>query len=249
MGSLANWGAIGGVGKGMQMNIDYDRTKETSDFEEARERRLVDLKAQIDQESQTREFEQQGKIADKNITGQKDIAQMDITGRSDLQIGDQEFKQKIEMPFTAEENAADRASAERRTQTSADASGGGASKRFTAKTVKNTRPSASNPRMSEEYDQIAIVDNASGRTFVQTGDVFVPQGGTPPEQRMRASRKAVDALMQRPELADQFLNEYHYLPIEVYQALQSQGGNFSSRRTTDSARGVNAMDVVGADEE
>lgn len=212
MGGLAKWGAIAGGASGAQQNIEYARKKEMADLDEQRETRLKQLEDQMASQRQERGFQQQEKM--QGMKGEQ---------ATKLQGGAQEFKSaeaEKQRQFEAVQTDKELEAKKEVAGIQAGAKGSSAGlKRWEAKTTTQTRTGQNG--IPEQYDSVALFDKASGRTYIQQGSRFVPQG-TDPKAVRRAPREAIADLLSNTSKADAFIEAYNYLPIEFFGALQGQ---------------------------
>lgn len=214
MGKLAQWGALAGAAEGMEKNVEYARKESMSKLDEQREIRLKQLEDQM----RTKQAER-GYAHDEKIQGAK------IDASKDIQSGDQTFKSaeaQLNRNFEAGQQEKDLAAKKEIAGIQAGSKGTTAAyKRWDAKTTTQTRTGESG--IPEQYDSVALFDKGTGRTYMQQGSRFLPQG-TDPKAVRRAPREAIADLLSDPTKADAFIEAYSYLPIEFFGAVQGQIG-------------------------
>jgi hypothetical protein len=224
MGSLAFWGGVAGAAQGAQSAIQEKVAERKSEWDEARERRILELKDEMAKEHEASQQKHEVNITGMQVTGRAENTATETEAAAARQTSEQDYKRKegeTERDWKARQNQLDREAAEKRAGIAASAKKGGAgSKRFTPKVVQDTRTGANN--IPETFDKVVIVDQNSGRTFEQKGERYIPQGMSEGEIR-RAPRAAIADLVKHPEDIDVFLHDYKYLPIEVFGQLTNQG--------------------------
>lgn len=211
MGALAKWGAIAGGAEGVQTNIAETRKRETADLDEQRETRLKQLEDKMRTMREERGYEQEEKMQD--IKGQQ---------ATDLQKAGQEYKEseaERQRQFEAVQQDKELESKEKIAGIKGGTAASAAYKRWEAKTTTQTRTAENG--MPEQYDSVALFDKGSGRTYIQQGSRFIPQG-TDPKAVRRAPREAIADLLSDPTKSDAFIEAYQYLPIEFFGAIQGQ---------------------------
>jgi hypothetical protein len=182
MGMMALAGAIGGLGAGMEKNVEHNREVEKMDLEEAREMRLRQFEAEQADKRQTAGFKHEEGMQEKGFGQQKELQKGGFAHEEGMQekgFGQQKELQKGSQEFTGSEGAKDRASREKIAGISAAARAGAASrsaaaKRWESKVVKST--TMDEKGLPIENEVISMVDKNSGRSYVQDGTKFFLQG-------------------------------------------------------------------------
>lgn len=248
MGKLAFWGGVAGAAKGWEAGIQAKAEQAKSEWDEARERRILDLKNQMEKESQQAAFGQQEKVVGMQIGSEEKIAGARTEAASALQTSEQDYKRRegeTERDWKARQAELDRAAAERRANIAASAKSGAAGKPFTVTKMMDTRQGVGG--IPEQYEKIVITDR-SGTTYIQQGDRFVLQDPTgefvpravkkaneaqksrqgagaaklPSSARIRAPQSAVQDLLKDPTRADEFIQDFGYLPAAFLPVLIRQ---------------------------
>lgn len=230
MGKLAAWGALAGLGKGMIANAEYQRKVDFAALEEAREMRLREYEA-----GQASARQQAGFSHDKTMLaeGKKWDVTMEATRQSGqtaqelLRQGYESTSREDTQSFTAAENKKKRESDEAQTRMQTDArkaAEGGESKRFEFDKVSAIigKDAYGNPIAGTTP---IIHDKPAGVSYVQAGDKFYladEQGKAyKPSGRRAPPQKAIDDLFANPNLANDFVTKYGYLPLGWARAAQS----------------------------
>jgi hypothetical protein len=248
MGMMALAGAIGGVGAGMEKNVEHNRELEKMDLEEARETRLRQFENEHADKRQDKGFSHEESMQDKGFTQQKDLQKGGFEHDESMQkstFGQQDKTQKSTQEFTGSEGAKDRASREKVAGISAAARGAAASrsaaaKRWESKVVKST--TLDEKGLPTENEVISMVDKNTGRAYVQDGTKFFLQGspktrtvpGTGKDKRATqapikdAARSAVQRLIDNPDQADNFVRMYGYLPYEFFNGMGNNAGVYDA---------------------
>lgn len=238
---LGKWGALAGAGQGImdaaRRQEEELRTQRQADrqgaIDEAREKRLLDYKADIDAAAREQEGDigsrqigergavqgelqaQAGDIESRHIEQrgaiQRDIATDDIVSRENIA--------REGRTLTREEGAADRQSRERiAAMSGVSAAAIAARERFeftTAKTIDNSGD------FPVETEVQAIRDKETRQTYIQNGAKFVLQGvdasqlGEPTPEDLRA-------LMSGEVSPNSFADYYGFLPVDFMGSLPSQ---------------------------
>lgn len=254
MGMLEVAGALGGIGKGIEKNVDFDRQKELMSLEEAREMRIRQFEAEQAAQRQSAGFEHEDKSQAKGFEQQKDLQTGGFKHEEGMQekgFGQQEKLQKGQQTFEGGEKQKDRASREKIAGMAASAAAAKArnsamAKRWESKVVKNTTTDAKG--MPVEQDQLTVFDKSSGRAYVQQGNKFFQQGaprsrttpgagkGQPArEEPIRdAARSEVQKLVENPDQADNFVKLYGYLPYEFFNGVGNNAGAYDPTATPSS---------------
>lgn len=198
---LAAWGALGGVGKGMEMNIQRKVEDRRSDLENAREMRLREYENEQKGKRQEAGFEHETGLQEKKgeqATGlQAQKAEHDIT------------KMSREQAFEAEQAALDRAAEKEVAGIKATGKTGKGWK------VGKQKSSEIDPEGGIRESEINVItDEGTGLTYIQKGRKFVPQDPDQSVPVRQAPREAVQYLINNPNDANAFLEAYGYLPIE-----------------------------------
>lgn len=226
MGMLALAGAIGGVGRGMEKNVEHNREVEMKELEEQREMRIRQFEA-----------EQQNTRQEKGFTHEEGMQEKGFGQQKEMQSGAQKF--------TAGENEKERNSREKIAQTRADATRRSAlssqlAKRWESKVVKSTSVDAKG--LPVENEVLSVFDKNSARTYIQEGNKFFPQGapktrpgpkdtkGNQTQQPIRdAARSEIDKLLQNPDQADNFVKTYGYIPFEFFNGMGNNAGVYDPK--------------------
>lgn len=232
MGMMALAGAIGGVGAGVEKNVQHNRELEKMDLEEAREMRLRQFEAEHADKRQDKGFAHEEGMQEKGFGQQKELQKGGFTHEEGMQekgFGQQKEMQQGLQKFTGAENEKNRKSREKIAGISAAARAGAASrsaaaKRWESKVVKSTSTDAKG--IPTENEVLSVFDKRSARTYIQDGNKFFPQGapktrtvkgadGKTVEQPIRdAARSQIELLIKNPDQADNFVRTYGYLPYE-----------------------------------
>lgn len=238
MAKFGKYGALAGAGQGIMeiaRNVqDEQRAERMAAIDEAREKRLLDYKAEID----ARAREQSGNIEEGLIGTRGDETRATaehgaglerglIGVRGDVQTGLQEDAQehqiserREEQDWRSSEARLDRESRERiAAQSSASAAAIEARERFERTTFTQTSTNAQG--LPVEAEVPAIYDKQTRQYFVQEGTRYVPPGGG--EIRLPEDETgAVNFLLENPQYAINFIEKYGYLPSQYIQSLPSQ---------------------------
>lgn len=248
MGMLEMAGALGGIGKGIEKNVDFERQKELMSLEEAREMRIRQFEAEQAAARQSAGFGHEEKMQEKGFGQQKELQKGGFEHEEGMQekgFGQQEKMQKGQQTFESGERAKDRASREKIAGISANAKAAkdrasAMAKRWESKVVKRTTVDAKG--LPTESDVLSVFDRSTARTYEQEGNKFFPQGaprtrktpGAGKEQPAReepirdAARSEIQKLIENPDQADNFVRLYGYLPYEFFNGAGSNAGTFSS---------------------
>lgn len=246
MGMMALAGAIGGVGAGMEKNVQHNREVEKMDLEEAREMRLRQFENEHADKRQDKGFSHEEGMQEKGFGQQRELQKGGFAHEEGMQekgFGQQDKTQKSTQDFTGSEGAKDRASREKIAGIGAAARAGAAknsalAKRWESKVVKST--TMDEKGLPVENEVISMVDKNTGRSYVQDGTKFFLQGapktrtipGTGKEQRATqapikdAARSEVEKLIQNPDQADNFVRLYGYLPYEFFNGMGNNAGTY-----------------------
>jgi len=246
MGMLEMAGAIGGIGRGIEKNVDYDRQKELMNLEEAREMRLRQFEAEQASKRQEAGFGHEEKMQSEQQGFAKGQQEKGFTHEEKMQggeFGEREKLQKGTQTFESGEKQKDRASREKIAGIAANAATNKArnsalAKRWESKVVKQTTMGPDN--VPTETEQLTLFDKSSGRAFIQQGNKFFPQGaprttktpgtgkGQPATEKpiRDAAQSEIQKLKQNPDQADNFLRTYGYLPYEFFDGIGSNAGAY-----------------------
>lgn len=242
MGSLALWGAVAGLGKGMMANAEWKQKNAFAELEAAREQKLREYTADRDD---ARVETQERYAAMREERGYAHDADMQLARHSSaigqvlLEAGEREKLTKTELASREREGAADRQNrldvADKGIEEARTRAGGATGKwklRNTSRTTEVWNPKTKMPEKSTTPEY--VLSSPSGVTYVQVGDQFVLAGGEGPPKRVeqvvdyaRADprtghparltsqqvKKAEDLLAQNPDTADIFARRYRYLPL------------------------------------
>jgi len=230
VGNLALWGAVGGLGKGIEKNADAERSQQAAAAQHEREMAIRKFEA-----------EEAAKRQGTGITAQKEMQTQELGAREKLQSTEIKAKQQSqseEEKFKAGEGAKNRASAERiagiRAEATKAGKGGTAKGRWKLNTVK-TDPyiDPNTNKIMPGGVQYVLGDTNRGIQFVQDQDRFLLPGADPKTTK-RAAASEVQKLMDNPDQADNFMAAYKYLPAQ-FIAAQTSRANYSAAGTADSA--------------
>lgn len=218
MGSLAIWGALGGLGKGEVEDADAQRKIDAQKMENDRASRLAAFAQAHEDARQDKALAHSDTDQDKSIAatqanlatseaGSKERTQMEVTQRD----SDSKTRSDAMIKIGAGHDAA---------RTAAAAAAKNAKDGWSQKVLKMSGFDPAS-HMPTENDTVAVTHPAYG-TFIQSGDKFVPQG-TPPASISRAPIKAVNDLLVDPSKADDFVSAYHYLPAPYFKVIAAKG--------------------------
>lgn len=213
MSKLALWGAVAGAAEGAEKNIENRRKSEEADLDEQREIRLKELEDRLRGGREAGNIKERGAQAEALQAKQQSFT----AGESEKTRSAKSEEERLSREHEAAQSELDRASEERMNDITAGSKGSG--KRWEFKTSTQTRTGEGG--IPEQYDVVSLSDKGSGRTFVQKGSRFIPQG-TEPGSIRRAPRAAIADLLANTDQADAFLEAYNYLPIEFFGAVQAQ---------------------------
>lgn len=233
MGKLALWSAVGGIGAGMQKNIDVARKEKEDKDREEREFALHKFEAE-----EAAKRQQAGITSQEKISGQEIGSREKMTGQ---EIGSREKVAGQEIGAKKEEGAANRASAERiagiraRATMSTHAGGKGRWNFVSQKTDPFIDPKT-NQIMPGKVQNV-LRDTNTGLSFVQSGDRFLLPDVDPAATKPAASSE-IRKLLQNPDQADNFLATYKYLPMQ-FVAAQSSSANWGRNVSTTTSAPAN----------
>lgn len=220
MGKLALWGAVGGLGKGIQTNIEDERKRQGE--VEAHEREMALRRYEAEEAAQR---QQTGIAAQEGLQTQEIASREKIAGQ---EVGARKELQGTEIKAKKEEGAANRASAERIAGIRARAT---MAARSTGKKRWDFAAQKTDPTIDPKSGEIVpgkvvnvLRDTNRGLTFVQSGNRFLLPDVDPTTTKSAAASE-VRKLLQNPEQADNFLATYKYLPAE-FIASQSSSANW-----------------------
>lgn len=228
MGKLAAWGALAGLGKGMIANAEYQRKVDFAALEEAREMRLREYEAGQASARQQAGFghdESMAKRSEAHDVTMEATRQGGQTAQALLRQGFEDKSREDTQTFTAGENAKNRQNAiDVENLRLKKAGEGGESKRFEFDKVSAIigKDAYGNPIAGTTP---IIHDKPAGVSYVQAGDKFYladEQGKAyKPAGRRAPPQKAIDDLFANPDLANNFVTKYGYLPLGWARAAQS----------------------------
>jgi len=232
MGKLAFYGAVGGIGKGLEQEYLLNRASEESEAKDARTFQLERMR----QKSATDRQKQQDESAASRLKSQygpggyvekaavskskRDITAQSIDDLHEIQL--EEMRQKGQtaretMRITEKDNA------------------------FDFKVTK--RSETWNPATNETTiipAQTTVTDKTTNVTYVQEGLAYVPQGWeVPSKSKQDAGQKAMAWLLSSPDSVKArensliFLRSFGYLPAEYFNKF---GGKRPVKRITERGR-------------
>jgi len=220
MGKLALWGAVGGIGAGMQRNIDEERKQQAAQQAHERDMAIRKFEAEEAAKRQSTGIEAQKGMQTEELGAREKMQGTEISARQKLQEQEIEAKQSEggeERKFRGKEGAANRASAEKIAGIRASAVGarGAAGKsrwQFSSQKTDATIDPATGQVIPGKAQQV-LRDTNKGLMFVASGDRFLLPD-TDPATTRRAKPAAVQRLLENPDQADNFLAMYKYLPAQ-----------------------------------
>lgn len=236
---LGTYGALAGLGQGMVANAKQKYEDQTIEkqarIDEARDVRLAHLKSRLDSEARVQEHE--NRVAEIGVQGGVQVAvntadaNLDATVRQPaVTAGAVEVRgadnaaaltrQNDDQEFEGEEREADRQSAERIAGMRGAGSSSAAELEFLERfeRVSQTVAGETSQGIPTESQVNTIYDKETQNTYVQQGERFVLQGTNP----RPAPPAAIDALMQAPDMATDFIEKYGFLPARFVQTLPTQ---------------------------
>lgn len=196
MGSLALWGAVAGLGKGMMANAEWKQKNAFAELEAAREQKLRKYTADRDD---ARVETQERYAAKREERGYAHDAAMQLArhssaiGQALLEAGERAKLTKTELASREREGAADRQNRldvadkgleEARTRAGGATATGKWKLRNTSRTTEVWNPKTKMPEKSTTPEY--VLSSPSGVTYVQVGDQFVLAGGEGPPKRVDA---------------------------------------------------------------
>jgi len=218
MGAL--WGALGGAADAAKEV--YGR-KQEAEIAEAKagadEKRAMRLE-KMRQKYRSTEAEAQREFR----TDEREASQTFQSGEASAQREEAGKQKEYDRQQRAVEGFQDRESAERIAdkKVAASTAGKGSTKeneRYKFTTKKLPEKFTPDGGMTGGGEVMTVTDKKTQQTFTQQGDIFVPQGDGV-EMRQPGDRKgALAKLRKNPELAQQFLSTYKWLPVGYLEHL------------------------------
>jgi len=220
MGKLALWGAVGGIGAGMQKNIEEQRKTEHEAEQHEREMAIRKYEAEEAAKRLSTEVGSREKVAGAEIASHEKVAGQEIGARKEMQseeITSKETEGEKERKFKAGEGAANRATARdvagiRAAATAARANAGKARWQFSSQKTDATIDPKTGDIIPGKAQQV-LRDTNRGLAFIASGDRFLLPD-TDPATTKRAAASEVRKLLENPDQADNFLAAYKYLPAQ-----------------------------------
>lgn len=212
MGLIAA-GALGGLGKGITENAEATRVAQAKELENAREQAIREYEAGQASQRQQTGFTHEESMAEKEKATRKELQ----SGQQTFESGQGEEERKFKGGEGEKERAKDIKVAE--IQANARASAGGSKRgRWQSKSITTTTTTPDG--LPVQNSSLALFDAKTGRSYMQNGDRFFPQGVESKSVR-RAARSEITKLLKSPDQADNFLHTYNYLPIEFFSVIPS----------------------------
>ncbi len=237
MGSLSLAGAIGGAGKGMQSNVEHNRTMEAADLDRNHDMTLERMRSKSAEKAATTRSEHELGMA--GVRSEHELGMADTASERaiNLQAGSIEGQEGIA--------AGDRTSRE------TIATGRDETSRFTALVGAYTSRTKSQgistaggwsvkvsdgPQSFDENGNVVngppvLIATRGSSSWQQKGDkMFRAGGSTDPKRAFKSvddERFVVDILMSNlgdKKVEQDFIDKYGYLPTRYFEALTMQSG-------------------------
>lgn len=233
MGMLRFAGALAGTGQGIVANAEFEKQmnalKTQNDLAQARQEAIERLKGAQAESLQGKQIQ-----GEKELESQREAGALKV-GR--LQVGGRIAQEQMHEKFQGTQLAAQRATQLERERIRANARVTAADKAHQPRTTKGrwqfhtvTMPTTMGPSgPTGGGSKMLLEDNQTGQQFVQVGDKFMPYDASKDSVAdagsvRRAADSEVQKLIQNPQAAPQFLQTYHYLPMQWFSAAQGGAG-------------------------
>lgn len=244
MANLGAWGAVSGLGQGMVMNAEADRKKELMQMEIDKEKAL-----------QGARMTQEATLHGETIASEEKRNAADIASREKIAKEARESEETRNKATLAAADVRSRRSAQARLDAARiSASARAQNKKGGWSFQKLTEGGGIDPTTGQltPQKQYMVLNHPKFGTFQQVGDKFLQQQGDGSVNAAgirRAPGKAVEDLVAHPEMAHDFLDAYHYLPMQWFSAQQDRDQQTSGMSVSGPAYLMNGASSDKEDED
>lgn len=221
MGSLKTYGAIGGIGKGL--NIEATRRHESAEAEK-KDARDVQLARQRDKAAQERQTARDKEEAqrEKDRYGPGGYAETAATHAAEIAETTAGKKRLHEVQL---EEMRQKGASARQTQKITETDDP-----FDFQVTKASTTISPNGDIVNVPAQNQVTDKTTNVTYTQVGLAFIPEGWDPPtKSKLEAGQKAMAWLLKSPdrnkarENSLTFLQSFGYLPAQYFSKFSARG--------------------------